>query len=99
MSDQLQDGSVSRKGCPISKALVVSEACRICFHGNLDVEENVETVGPEVMAYLIENFGFVSERGERQEGQGIVNVVLSSLLRGGWVEAKEVGIIEGSRER
>jgi hypothetical protein len=50
VSDQLQDGSISRKGCPISKALVVSEACRICFHGNLDVEENVERVEPEFTA-------------------------------------------------
>ena len=50
MSDQLQDGSVIRKGCPISKALVVREACRICFHGNLDVEETVEIVGPEFTA-------------------------------------------------
>jgi len=83
----------------MSKALVVSEAFRICFHGNLDVEENVEKVNPEVIAYLLENCGFVSERGERQEGQGIINVVLSSLLRGEWLGAKEVSIVEDSRER
>ena len=53
MSDPLQGwvvGSISRKGCPMSKALVVSEACRICFHGNRDVEENVDQGEPELTA-------------------------------------------------